>query len=72
MTDQDTISMPDGHRFSTDLLLSVIKILSATYVNEKYMRLPNQTRLTGNNFLWLIDGINKIFSEYQVGVKPLH
>ena len=22
------------------------------------MRLPNQTRLTGNNFSWLIDGIN--------------
>ena len=30
MTDKDTISMSDGHSFSTDLLLSIIKILSTT------------------------------------------
>ena len=30
MTDKDTISMSDGHSFSTDHLLSIIKILSTT------------------------------------------
>ena len=30
MTDKDTISMSDDHSFSTDSLLSIIKILSAT------------------------------------------
>ena len=28
MADKDTISMSDGHSFSTDPLLSIIKILS--------------------------------------------
>ena len=59
MTDKDTISMPDGHSFSTDTSLSIMKILSSTSVNGKYMRLPNQTRVIGNNFSWLIDGINR-------------
>ena len=42
----DTISMSDGHSFSTDPLLSIIKILSTTngQLNGKYMRLPNQTK----------------------------
>ena len=44
MTDEDTISVSDGHSFLTDPLLSIIKILSITGVNGKYMRLPNQTR----------------------------
>ena len=30
ITDKDTISMSDGHSFSTDPLLSIIKILSTT------------------------------------------
>ena len=30
MTDKDTVSMSDGHSFSADPLLSIIKILSAT------------------------------------------
>ena len=59
MSDKGTISMSDGHSFSTDPLLSTIKILSSASVNGKYMRLPNQTRLTGNNFSWLIDGISR-------------
>ena len=41
MTDQDTISMSDGHNFSTDPLLSIIEILSTTLENGKYMRFPN-------------------------------
>ena len=50
MTDKDTISMSDGHNFSSDPLLSIIKILSTSWVNRKYMRLLNQTRLIGNHF----------------------
>ena len=42
MTDKDIISMSDGHSFLTDPLLSIIKILSTTYVNGKYRRLPNE------------------------------
>ena len=30
MTDKDTISMSDGHSFSIDTLLSIIKMLSNT------------------------------------------
>ena len=60
MTDEDTISMSDGYSFSTDPLLSIIKVSSPTYENRKYMRLPNQTRLIGNNISWLIDGITSI------------
>ena len=30
MTDRDTISVSDGHSFSTEPLLSIIKILSTT------------------------------------------
>ena len=51
--------MSDGHSFSTDILLSNIKILSTTQVNGKYRRLSNQTRPTGNNFKWLTDDINR-------------
>ena len=37
MTDSDTILMSDGHNFSTDNLLSIIKILSTTQENLKYI-----------------------------------
>ena len=30
MTDKDTTSMSDGHSFSTDPFLSIIKVLSTT------------------------------------------
>ena len=50
---KDTISMSDSQSFSTDPLLSIIKILSTTEEKGKYMTLPNQTRLIGNNFSWL-------------------
>ena len=50
MTDKDTISVSDGHSFSSDPLLSIIKLLSTSWVNRKYMRLLNQTRLIGNHF----------------------
>ena len=59
ITEKDTISMSDGHGFSTDPLLSIIKMLSTTEVNGKCMRLPNQTRPTGKKSSWLTDGINK-------------
>ena len=59
MTDKNAISMSDGHSFSTDPLLNIIKILLSASVSEKYMRLPNQTSLIRNNFLWLIYGINR-------------
>ena len=59
MTDKDTNSMSDGHSFSADLLFSIIKIFSTTSANGKCMRLSSQTRLTGNNFLWLTDGTNR-------------
>ena len=59
ITDKNTISMSDGHSFSTDPLLNIIKILLSASVSGKYMRLPNQTRLIRNNFLWLIYGINR-------------
>ena len=59
MTDKDTISISDGHSFSTDPLLNIVKILLSTSLNGKYMRLLNQTRLIGNNFSWLIHGINR-------------
>ena len=59
MTDKDTISMSDGHSFSTDPLLNIVKILLSASLNGKYMRLPKQTRLIGNNFSWLIYGINR-------------
>ena len=50
---KDTISMSDSQSFSTDPLLSIIKILSTTEEKGKYMTLPNQTRLIENNFSWL-------------------
>ena len=59
MTGKDTISMSDGHSFSTDPLLNIVKILLSASLNGKYMRLPNQTRLIGNSFSWLIYGINR-------------
>ena len=59
MTNKKTISMSDVHSFSTDPLLNIIKILLSASVSGKYMRLPNQTRLIGNNFSWLIYGINR-------------
>ena len=59
MTNKDTISMSDSHSFSNDPLLSIIKILSTTEEKGKYVTLPNQTKLTGNNFSWLIDDINR-------------
>ena len=58
MTNKNTISMFVGHGFSTDPLLSIIKILSTTQVNGKYIRLPYQNRRTGKIFLCLTDGIN--------------
>ena len=36
MTDKDAPSMSDGHSFSTNPLLSIMKILSTTSVNGKY------------------------------------
>ena len=76
--------MSDGH-FSTDPLLNIIKILSTTWKNGKYVRLPNQARVIENNSSWLIDGINSfmitastmkaltgIFSEYITATEPLH
>ena len=51
--------MSDSHGFSTDPLLSIIKILSTTEEKGKYVTLRNQTRLIGNNFSWLIDDINR-------------
>ena len=76
--------MSDGH-FSTDPLLSIIKILSPTWKNGKYVRLPNQARVIVNSFSWLIDGINSfmitasamkaltgIFPEYITATEPLH
>ena len=51
--------MFDSHSFSTDPLLSIFKILSTTEEKGKYVTLPNQTRLIGNNFSWLIDDINR-------------
>ena len=59
ITNKDTISMFDSHSFSTDPLLSIFKILSTTEEKGKYVTLPNQTRLIGNNFSWLIDDINR-------------
>ena len=43
--------MSDNYSFSTDSLLSIIKILSTTSVNGKYMRLPNQTRPIGKKLM---------------------
>ena len=37
MTDKDTISMSDGHSFSTDTLSSIIKILSKPFFMVKQM-----------------------------------
>ena len=63
MTHKNTFSMSDGHRFSADPLLNII-LLSAS-VSGKYIRLPNQTRLIGNNFSWLIYGINRNIHRIQ-------
>ena len=40
MTDKDT-TVSDGLSFSTDLFLSIIKLLSTTSLKRKYVRFPN-------------------------------
>ena len=57
MADKDTISVSDGHSFSTDPLLSI-----------NYLTITNQTRLSGSTF----SRLTEIFPEYHVGVKSLH
>ena len=42
MTDKDTISMSNDHSFSTDPLLSIIKILSsASEKGENFQAIPD-------------------------------
>ena len=42
MTDKDTISMSNDHSFSTDPLLSIIKILpSASEKEENFQAIPD-------------------------------
>ena len=59
MTGKDTISMSDNCCFSTDPSLSIIKILSTTSVNRKFMRRPSQITPIGKKYSWLTDGINR-------------
>ena len=51
MTDKDTISMSAGYSFSTEPLLSIIKILLTYYLSEREIyetSYPNQTNLKKN------------------------